>query len=270
MKLTIFLLIALFTVSLAEPSCDLDSMCMSCDGTTADKCLGCYNGVVATYGARFLASDSCAGKITDMTDCSIFYPANTAATVSQSTTLQTPCWACSSGNNLSFNPDSDVTATNTAHFLGNLKGPWKCDTTALTAPANCAVGFQLTQDGQNGTAGPACLIYADGYCGNASVVAAAHTIDNCTGYTNCKNTINVWTGSNQAVQQCHNAASGYAVGVGGLAGVAYTTDTNCRKLLDATNCGTCTDGYWFGGAKCYMQGSLYFLSAAAFLAAWFF
>merc|ERR1712039_795467 len=100
--------------------------------------------------------------------------------------------------------------------------------TALTAPANCAVGFQLTQDGQNGTAGPACLIYADGYCGNASVVAAAHTIDNCTG------------------------------------------DTNCRKLLDATNCGTCTDGYWFGGAKCYMQGSLYFLSAAAFLAAWFF
>jgi len=272
MKLTIFLLIALFTVSLAEPSCDLDSMCMSCDATTADKCTGCYNGVVATYGARFLASDSCAGKITDLTDCLVFYPKNASATVASQSTLQSPCWQCGNSKILNAVPGTGIDWGQNNVIVSSVDATWSCGDQALSNPshANCAIQFQGLADANGtGTAGPVCLITNAGYCSGGTPVQDAQAMSACSSFTNCSTIINVWTTSTGA-QECHDAETGYAVGSGGQAGVAFTTDTNCRKLLDATNCGTCTDGYWFGGSTCYMGSSLYFLSAAAFLAAWFF
>merc|ERR1711874_714199 len=227
-------------------------------------------GVVATYGARFLASDSCAGKITDLTDCQVFYPKNAAATVAQQTTLQPPCWQCGNSKVLNATPDAAVDWTDNTAIIGTVGATWSCGTDAISvAVTNCAIQFQGAVTGA-GTPGSPCLITSAGYCSGGTPIANAQTMGNCSGFTNCSTTINSWSGSSIGAQECHVAETGYAVGSGGQAGVAFTTDTNCRKLLDATNCGTCTDGYWFGGSTCYMGSSLYFLSAAAFLAAWFF
>lgn len=278
MKLTIFLLIALFTVSLAEPSCDLDSMCMSCDASTADKCTGCYNGIVATYQARYLSSDSCANKITELSGCTIYFPNNTAADVSGTVAfLQTPCWACESGKTLTLTDSSKtgVSLSDTAaDWSSSLTGAFTCASGgATTTIAGCTtyINGDIDETAQNDNDGSACLITSAAKCHTSAIATDDMSANACSNYSNCSTTIATWTnGGTTANISCHVAASGYAVASTGLTGIAYTTDANCRKLLDATNCGTCTDGYWFGGATCYMEGSLYFLSAAAFLAAWFF
>jgi len=274
MKITIFLIIALFTIAHAEPACDLDSMCMGCDASVSDKCTACYNGTNATYGARYIKTDACANKLTLMTDCTVYYPNNTDATITDTTTLVPPCWQCASGKQLKIATTTDPNPRNASEIVGTLGGTWSCDTAAVSDSTlvGCAVKMNI-QGTTTANVEDACFITSAGYCRiSTNTIIQTSTVmtdTGCSAFANCSNTMNTFE-SGTLAQVCHNAADGYAVKSDGSAGIAFTTDTNCRKLLDATNCGTCNDGYWFGGAKCYMKSSMIFLSAIAFFAAWFF
>jgi hypothetical protein len=63
--------------------------------------------------------------------------------------------------------------------------------------------------------------------------------------------------------QCYVAKAGYAVAVGITTTIAYTTDVNCQILLDATQCGTCKDTYFWDTTVCTLSAKLL---GAAFLA----
>lgn len=278
MKITIFLIIALFTIAHAEPACDLDSLCMGCDASTADKCTACYNGTNSTYEARYLKDNACANKLTAITDCEYYFPNNTSGTISSSTELHPPCWKCGNSKHLTCTNAVDTNYAGTNAAAVNADTPctsWTCESTAVTNAAitNCGTTLSIVSTTNAGDA-MVCLITAAGYAHNATVTAPGTGVaaDQFGTMTNCSTTIATWgTGATDATITCHDAAANYAVKSDGSAGVSYTTDTNCRKLLaDDTNCGTCTDGYWFGGAKCYMKSSMIFLSAIAFFAAWFF
>lgn len=268
MKITIFLLIALFALSQAEPSCDLDSMCKGCDSATADKCTHCYNGVVATYGARALVSNACSTKLTAITDCDVYDDQLAAA--STSTLSPNPnCWKCASGKIL----NSDQLAVDTANLIVTSPATTTCGTTAISTGATvsgCGTGIMGTG---SGTITGQCLFSTAGVC-HITNWGTAPTAASCTStHPNCSVTRWVWTtaNTNAGAAVCHIAETGYAVKSDGLSGATFTTDTNCKQLLSGdTTCGVCIDAYWFGGAKCYLSSRMLALSAAAFLLAYLF
>lgn len=275
MKITIFLLIALFALAQAEPSCDLDSMCMGCDATTADKCTQCYNGVVATYGPRALVSNACSTKLTEFTGCTIYRSTLTAAAMPTSGNY--PCWKCATGKVNTATLSSGVATTGgiTTTIVG-LTTAYAAScadsnpTGGVQALTNCS-SLVAVPDTNDAAAGQMCLITADGYMHDIATSATdaigKQALTQTGVATGCKNYI--YTMASTPTSTCHDPTSGNAINAAGTAGVAFTTDTSCRQLATGDLvCGVCTDAYWFGGAKCYLTARMLALSAAALFTAW--
>jgi len=282
MKLQIFLLIALFTIAIAEPSCDLDSMCMGCDATTADKCTHCYNGVVATYGARALVSNACSTKLTPITDCEV-YRNDLSAAAAATVAGNYPCWKCASGKDMIMTPTttgdyqtSELISSDT--WTSTFAGTASCGTKDSTASTggtdltNCTNVVTISTGQASGADipdGRYCLMTASGYGFDTSDADGAYkNAVNASGdvAAGCDNYI-MGAGETSAYK-CHNPTSGHAISSTGIIGVAFTTDTNCRQLSTGDLvCGVCTDAYWFGGSTCYLSAKMLVLSAGAFLLA---
>jgi hypothetical protein len=99
----------------------------------------------------------------------------------------------------------------------------------------------------------ACMMCVAGKGAKGDRSACAETI-----ITNCSQEY-----GNGTAAECYTPATGYAVAVGLTSTIAYTADVNCQILLDATQCGTCKDGYWWDTTKCTLSAKLL---GAAFLA----
>jgi len=298
MKLTIFLLIALFAIAHAEPSCSDSSYCMGCDLTTADKCTACYNGVVTTIEPRYLNSNNCSSKINKITDCAIYNPENATQTAITNSLVgpdnKPSCWACATGKTLTFSAavgEDDLSAANL--LQGDMSGELHCIvpvdanaeyTSAKTgAVTGCthSIFAACTKPGDTNGDGSGtvyaskstnmCLVTGKDTCFKDDVQTAPSAAG-CDDYANCESTILKWTNAAvAATAECFNPKPEYAVKADKASAVSFTNDANCRRLhTDATNCALCKDTYWFHGAKCYMRSGLIFLSAVAFFVAWFF
>jgi hypothetical protein len=276
MKLTIFLIIALFAIAHAEPNCSSDGYCMGCDNAVADKCTDCYNGVVSTIEPRYLSNNNCASKINKMADCTIYDHTLTSADIATTGTALVPrpgCWACGNSKVLTATVGGTFGTAN-AYQGNDAITALACEAdVADAALANCTSRlYLLKQASDTANSHPLCLITAAGKCFKDDVDTAP-TAASCTAsFANCSNTIvNYTNAAADATAECHDPVAEYAVKSDKASAVSFTTDANCRRLqTDNTNCALCKDGAWFHGAKCYMKGGLIFLSAVAFFVAWFF
>jgi len=229
------------------------------------------NGIVATYGARALISNACTTKLTAMTNCDVYR--NDLVAAAMPTTGNFPCWKCASGKLAVATPGTQTDtsgAVTTADWDNTMTIAFTCDdalpasTTATLA--NCDLKVYVAGSAAN--AAYACMISAAGYKFDQTSAAATlgatlgtHSITGCSNY--------IYDVATSTANECHNPTSGHAISSTGIIGVAFTVDTNCRKLsVGDLVCGVCTDAYFFGGAKCYLAARMLALSAAAFLFAW--
>jgi len=273
MKLTIFLIIALFAIAHAEPNCKAEGYCMGCDNSVADKCTDCYNGVVSTIEPRYLSGDNCNSKVTAFGDCDLYSHSLTSGTVSTTTVVPTPgCWRCGNSKMLQAT-SATTTLANEDTFKGNT------GITALACVASTTDGTNADclatlyiRGSDNANSHAVCLITNVNKCFKNNLQTSPD-LATCTGtFTNCANTIiNYANDTNGASGFCHDPNAEHAVKSDRLTATSFTNDANCRRLQsDNQNCALCKDTYWFHGSKCYMRSGLIFLSAVAFFVAWFF
>jgi hypothetical protein len=240
MKLSILLVICLIASTMAvTPACVSSTYCKGCSNTTATSCTSCYNST-GTVGPRFLADAKCEGALDLITNCKTYSKSFTSKTTA---TVTEACFMCDDKTYWAKELKADAAATITV-------------TCSKTPQTGCTLITDCAQSICKGVA--ATGLHTCALCDVAKGAKADGTACDATIITNCSQEY-----SNGTAAECYNAATGYAVAVGLTSVIAYTTDVNCQILLDATQCGTCKDTYWWDTTKCALSAKLL---GAAFLA----
>jgi hypothetical protein len=247
-KLSILLVICLIASTIAvTPACVSASYCKGCSNTAATQCTSCYNTSVGTLGARFLDGTlkTCTGLVTVIAGCKIYNPMLATTAVA----TQASCQLCTTG--LMNYEVQGTTATTDPYVITCTAAVTNCPVIANCLQPRCA---DASTQGTPGT-------FATKTCELCDGTKAADAAATCLGATlmvGCQN--ERWNGT---ATSCYYPKTGYAVASGALSAITYTTDANCQILLDATQCGSCADGYWWNTTECTLSAKLL---AAAFLA----
>lgn len=243
MKLTLCLLLLISFVA-TTPSCAASGYCMGCAMSTADSCTACFNWGSGSVGARALASNACANKLTTtaITDCKFYSGVNGGSTQTINN-----CSMCNKDFlNMNNNGTPTVTCSDTA-----------ANTTTCTGKvSNCDQTSCYTADGSSYTL--ACYMCSKGYTGTGTATENA-------GYASCTQTGIISNCeyhylSGASTQACYSCASGYAVASTGTTCSAYTTDSNCRMLHSDGTCSNCWHAYYWNVSTCKLRAMVTVLS----------
>lgn len=242
MKLFVFVIASLVLYVQPAPSCKAANYCGGCHLTTADACTSCFTYKSGKVGPRALVSSACTTALTTrlVTDCKIYSGGITSAT---GTKAATDCTVCDKDFKNWTVTGTVLACSATAVTL----------TTACTKVANC----MQTVCVKDTTESFGCSICNKNYSGATYVNATAGT-SSCTktnAITNCE--VMYYT-SSIANKACHYCKTKYAVKQDDSACVAYTTDSNCRKLHTGdAQCEVCWDAYYWNLTKCKLSAKVF-------------
>jgi len=248
MKLiALFAIIGLIALIKTTPTCVATNYCMSCDSTTANKCMTCFNWGSGKVGARAYNSSSyhCTTTLTLTTANTMFYSGSiTTTTTNSAGTGYNNVWQCKK-TYLNYTGSSGVSA------CSDTASPTTC-----TKISNCEQSKCHTTSGGTTTSGCVRCKRNYGATITSSTPAGATACSGSVNITNCEYEAGIYGGSTTA-RYCYSCKSKYATNNAMGACTSYTTDSNCRQLqTDGTNCYTCWHSYYWNATKCKLAANL--------------
>jgi len=231
------------------------SYCMG-NNDNATTCSSCFNWGSGSVGAKTFATNACASAVTNaIADCKWYSGINT------STISLQDCMMCD--DKTWMNLTDHATASSRLRTCSDTA----VNTTTCTAvPSNCAQGLCFVNAAAAVTQG--CRRCDDGYMLSGTAISSN---EGTVGYTTCstQTITNCEYGSPMNSAHCYSCKSDYAVATADTSCVAFTTDSNCRKLgTGDTYCSQCWHAYYFDTTSCVLSAKLFAFSGLviAFLA----